>query len=159
MVCFAEAIIKELAKHTNRPVTLLEPIATDAAIAAEEIAKRVRDSAADAIVVAWGEPTITVPEDHGEGGRAQQLALVLAKHLGGIERSALAIGSDGSDGPPPRDRPTPAGAFVDGATWDRIVGAEAALARCDAGSVLASIGALVITGSTGINHADVVIVG
>jgi hydroxypyruvate reductase len=159
MACFAEAVITELAKHTNRPVTLLEPIATDAASAAEVIAKRVRGGADDAIVVAWGEPTVTLPTDHGEGGRAQQLALMLAKQLRGTERSALAIGSDGNDGPPPRDRPTPAGAFVDGATWDRIPGAEAALARCDAGSVLASIGALVVTGSTGINHADVVIVG
>jgi glycerate 2-kinase len=159
MARFAEAIVDELAKHTNRRVILLDPIATDAATAAEAIAKRVRESGDDAIVVAWGEPTVALPADHGEGGRAQQLALLLARALRGSDRCALAIGSDGSDGPPHRDRPTPAGAFVDGATWDRIGDAEAALARCDAGSVLASIGALIVTGPTGINHADVVIVG
>ena len=34
-----------------------------------------------------------------------------------------------------------------------------AITRCDAGTVLAGIDALVVTGPTGINHADVAIVG
>ncbi|HEY5938304.1 MAG TPA: MOFRL family protein, partial [Kofleriaceae bacterium] len=67
----------------------------------------------------------------------------------------------GSDGPAPAGWPTPAGAFVDGTTWDRIGedAAELAIVRCDAGTVLAAIDALVVTGPTGINHADVAIVG
>ncbi|MBA3819661.1 MAG: hypothetical protein H0X17_12265, partial [Deltaproteobacteria bacterium] len=40
-----------------------------------------------------------------------------------------------------------------------IIDADAALARCDAGTALAAIGALVVTGPTGVNHADVVILG
>jgi hydroxypyruvate reductase len=109
----------------------------------------------------WGEPTLTVPDDHGEGGRAQQLALELARRLRGSDQSAFVVGSDGIDGPPPKGRPAPAGAYVDGTTWDAIGDAAAtrALERRDAGTVLAAVGALVITGSTGINHADVCIVG
>jgi hydroxypyruvate reductase len=109
----------------------------------------------------WGEPTLVVPRDHGEGGRAQQLALDLARQLRGTDQSAFVIGSDGIDGPPPAHRPSPAGAYIDGATWDAIGDAAAtrALERRDAGTVLAAAGALVITGPTGINHADLAVVG
>jgi glycerate-2-kinase len=109
----------------------------------------------------WGEPTLTVPADHGEGGRAQQLALEMARRLRGTDRSAFVVGSDGIDGPPPQGRPAPAGAYVDGTTWDAIGDAAAtrALERRDAGHALAAVGALVITGPTGINHADVAVVG
>jgi glycerate 2-kinase len=135
----------------------LDPIRDRVDAVADRLAR------ATGLVIAWGEPVLRVPEDHGEGGRAQQLALELAKRLRGIDRSALVIGSDGIDGPPPRDRPAPAGAFVDGTTWDAIrargLDPDAALARCDAGTALDAVGALVVTGPTGINHADLVIVG
>jgi len=109
----------------------------------------------------WGEPTLAIPADHGEGGRAQQLALEMARKLRGTADSAFVAGSDGIDGPPPAGRPAPAGAYVDGTTWDAIGDAAAtrALERRDAGSVLAAVGALVITGPTGINHADLAVVG
>jgi hydroxypyruvate reductase len=120
-------------------------------------------SAGEGVVVAWGEPTLRLPSPHGVGGRAQQLALVLARGLRGTPRSALVVGTDGIDGPPPPGRPSPAGAWVDGATWDAIAAAgldpAAALAACDAGTALAAVGALVITGPSGINHADLVILG
>ncbi|MGH2899112.1 MAG: MOFRL family protein, partial [Solirubrobacteraceae bacterium] len=65
--------------------------------------------------------------------------------------------------PPPPGRPSPAGAWVDGATWEAIAAAgldpTAALAACDAGTALAAVGALVVTGPSGINHADLVILG
>jgi hydroxypyruvate reductase len=114
--------------------------------------------------IAWGEPTIALPADRGEGGRAQQLALVLAGELrGDWPVSAFIAGSDGIDGPAPAHRPAPAGAFVDETTWDRIAEAgidpEHALARCDAGPALDAIGALVVTGPTGINHGDVMLLG
>ena len=113
-------------------------------------------------LVAWGEPTVRLPAAHGEGGRAQQLALALAAQLRGGARAALVIGSDGVDGPAPHERPTPAGAFVDGTTWDAIEAAgidpAAALARCDAGPALAAVGALVVIGPTGENHADLVLI-
>jgi hydroxypyruvate reductase len=115
------------------------------------------------LIVAWGEPTLALPPIPGEGGRAQQLALDLARHLRGSHRSALVIGSDGADGPQPRARPTPAGAFVDGRTWDAIghagIDPHIALARCDAGTALSAVGALVVTGPTGVNHADLILIG
>ncbi len=120
-------------------------------------------AATTGLVIAWGEPVLHVPEDHGEGGRAQQLALELANRLRGTDRSALVVGSDGVDGPAPRTRLAPAGAFVDGTTWDAIrargLDPDAALARCDAGTVLDAVGALVVTGPTGVNHADLIMVG
>ena len=110
-----------------------------------------------------GRADLKLPAVPGEGGRAQQLALELARLLAGTERCAFVAGSDGVDGPAPKDRPTPAGAFVDGATWASITAAgidpAGALERCDGGTALAAIGALVVTGPTGINHADLVILG
>lgn len=111
----------------------------------------------------WGEPTLRVPDVHGEGGRMQHLALLLAQRLRGTADAAFCIGSDGVDGPPPANRPAPAGAYVDGTTWAAIEAAGLdpadALNRRDAGTALASVGALVVTGPTGINHADLVLIG
>jgi hydroxypyruvate reductase len=134
----------------------------DAGIAFERTVATSSDDPVGALV-AWGEPVLTLPAEHGEGGRAQQLALELAKRLRGTDRVALVVGTDGADGPAPANRPTPAGAYVDGTTWDAIVAAgvdpQAALDRRDAGSALAAVNALVVTGPTGINHADLVVLG
>jgi hydroxypyruvate reductase len=77
--------------------------------------------------------------------------------------NAFVIGSDGIDGPAPHGRPAPAGAFIGEGTWQQIVDAgidpDAALARCDAGPALDAAGALVVTGPTGINHGDIMLVG
>jgi glycerate 2-kinase len=128
-----------------------------------ELAGKLAKRAETGLVVGYGEPTLAIPAEHGEGGRAQQLALELARHFRGTAHAALVAGTDGKDGPAPRARPSPAGAFVDSTTWDRIVATgrdpEAALARRDAGTVLDAIDALIVTGPTGINHADLVIVG
>ncbi len=114
-------------------------------------------------VVGWGEPSVRLPADRGTGGRAQQLALALAKALRTHPGYAFVAASDGMDGPAPADRPAPAGAYVTATTWDAILGAgldpEAALARCDAGPALAAVGALIVTGPTGINHGDIVVIG
>lgn len=154
MACFGAEVVEALAARSIEARRLVDPIADDVA----EVAERL--PAESGVVVAWGEPTVRVPEPHGSGGRAQQLALELARRLRGTQRSAFVAGSDGVDGPSPRGA---AGAYVDGATWDAIVHAgldpEDALRRCDAGTVLDAAGALVVTGPTGINHADVVILG
>ena len=157
MTAFADAAIAALASRGVSARRIDPPIAGDTHGVAVELEAR------SGLVVAWGEPTLSVPADHGEGGRAQQLALELARLLRGTHRIALSIGSDGADGPAPVHRPTPAGAFVDGSTWDAMIAAghdpEAALARRDAGAVLAAVDALVVTGPTGINHADLVLLG
>jgi hydroxypyruvate reductase len=109
-------------------------------------------------LVAWGEPIVKLPENHGTGGRAQQLALCLARDLAGSDKAAFVVGSDGIDGPT-----RAAGAFVTGETWDAIgragIDREHALAACDATPALAEVDALVFTGPTGINHADVIVIG
>ena len=154
---FSTAAVSALAKRSLWASRSSAPLAGDVERCAAQVL------AEPGIVVAWGEPTVAVPGDHGEGGRAQHLALLLARGLRGGDRAALVIGSDGIDGPPPAGRPTPAGAFVDGTTWDAIVAAgidpERALERRDAGTALAAVRALVVTGPTGINHADLVLLG
>lgn len=154
---FADAVVHALAARGMVARRHDPPISADVSEVAAELA------ALPGLVVAWGEPTLSVPADHGEGGRAQQLALELAQRLRGTRRVAFVVGSDGSDGPRPAARATPAGAFVDGTTWDAVIAAgvdpAAALARRDAGPALASVDALVITGPTGINHADLVLLG
>jgi len=159
MASAAYAAVQALAARGVAATLLEAPIAGDV-----EAVGRMLAAQGDAVsFVAWGEPTLRLPTDHGTGGRAQQLALVLARWLRGTARGALVVGTDGIDGPPPAGRPAPAGAWVDGTTWDAITAAgrdpAAALATCDAGPALAAVGALVVTGPSGINHADLVIIG
>jgi glycerate 2-kinase len=159
MASAAHAAVRALAAHGLTAHLIEAPVAGDVA----EVADLLASHAGEAPVVAWGEPTVRVPPAHGIGGRAQQLALLLAGKLRGSSRGAFVVGTDGVDGPPPSDRPSPAGAWVDGRTWGAIVSAGidpvAALATCDAGTALSTIGALVVTGPTGINHADLLILG
>jgi hydroxypyruvate reductase len=105
------------------------------------------------LLVLAGEPTVRLPDEPGVGGRAQQLALLVARALAGRDGWAfLAAGSDGLDGTGPA-----AGAIVDGATWASIADGDGALARCDAGAALARVGATIVTGPTGVNHADLML--
>ncbi len=128
-----------------------------------ELAARLAARAHEGAFVAFGEPTIRLPQDHGVGGRAQQLALELARQFRDTSLSAFVAGTDGKDGPATEGRPSPAGAYVDGSTWQRLadlgIDGDVALARCDAGTALYAIDSLFISGPTGINHADLVIVG
>jgi glycerate 2-kinase len=155
---FAIAFGDSLRRTNTRFETLWDPLAASI----ERCLATLRETYTDLPVIAWGEPTIALPVDHGEGGRAQQLALELAREIRGSRRLAFVIGSDGMDGPAPRGRSAPAGAYVDGTTWDAIVSAggdpRRALERCDAGTALAAVDALVVTGATGINHGDLVLV-
>src|SRR5262249_46281746 len=124
MRAFADEVARHLGIERDA-----EPMIADVAIVADRMA-RIRP------VVMWGEPTVRVPADHGEGGRAQQLALELAKRVPARMCNAFVVASDGCDGPPPRDRPAPAGAFVTSTTWREITRAgidpQRALDRCDA---------------------------
>ncbi len=104
-----------------------------------------------------GETTVTV-RGGGRGGRAQELALAAAIALAGDERVALlAAGTDGSDGPTPA-----AGAYADGGTLARGAAAGldagAALAENDAYGFFAREGGAFVTGPTGTNVMDLVLV-
>ena len=111
-------------------------------------------------IIEGGEATVTVPADHGKGGRNQQTVLAA---IDAVRRSDAAwpddmllasIGTDGEDGPTDA-----AGAVADADVVAAIAAAKLdvprALARCDAHSLLAAAGGLVITGPTGTNVADV----
>ena len=102
-------------------------------------------------LVSGGETVVTVRGD-GRGGRSQELAL--AALVFGIGGTFLAAGTDGIDG-----MASAAGAVIDDALRVRVDPAAAlrALDRNDAGTYLESLDALVVTGPTGTNVADLAI--
>lgn len=113
--------------------------------------------AAPLALLLGGETTVTV-HGRGRGGRNQELALALAIELEGVDGVlAASLGTDGTDGPTDA-----AGAFADGGTVARghAAGLEArdALRRNDAHSFLRAAGDLIVTGPTGTNVNDVVLI-
>jgi hydroxypyruvate reductase len=106
----------------------------------------------------WGgESIVRLPSHPGRGGRNQHLALAACRLLADYpELSLLAAGTDGTDGPT-----AAAGGLVDADTCGRLAlagfDADDCLARADSGTALAAVGALVSTGPTGTNVADLVI--
>lgn len=83
-----------------------------------------REGSGPALLVATGEPTVAV-HGPGRGGRAQHLALLMARALAGLDATFLAAGTDGRDGPTAH-----AGAIVDGTTA-ALDGFDDAIARFD----------------------------
>lgn len=110
-------------------------------------------------VYIWSaETTVTLPPQPGQGGRCQSLALAAAIAMQGKTNMLLfAVGTDGNDGPG-----NIAGALVDGNTVQRGeqvgLNAQQALQAADAGTFLAASQDLVVTGPTGTNVMDLVIV-
>ena len=106
----------------------------------------------------WGgESTVRLPPQPGEGGRNQHLALAAAKLLADYpDLLLLAAGTDGTDGPTDA-----AGGLVDADTCARLglagLDPDECLSRADSGTALAAADALVSTGPTGTNVADLVI--
>ncbi len=106
------------------------------------------------IYIASSETTVHLPENPGQGGRCQSLALAAACELAGrTDVFFLAAGTDGTDGPGKY-----AGAIVDGNTTTASdFEAKEYLKKADAGSFLASNGELIETGPTGTNVMDILI--
>ncbi len=108
----------------------------------------------------WGgETAVRLAGARGTGGRSQELALAASEALagaGGGRVTLLAAGTDGRDGPTDA-----AGAVVGGPSWTAIAAAgldpALHLARHDAYPALEAIGALIRTGPTGTNVADLAI--
>ena len=115
-----------------------------------------------ACLVLGGETTVTV-RGHGMGGRNQELVLAAAIALDGyplpegIEVAIVSLATDGTDGPTGA-----AGGIVmaDTVRRGRALGldARAALAENDSYRYLGAMGDLVITGPTGTNVNDLVLV-
>jgi glycerate-2-kinase len=106
----------------------------------------------------WGgETTVTLGPEPGEGGRSQELALALGEDLAASNRiGALCAGTDGTDGPGEA-----AGGWVDGTTVERSrrlgYPVPRALDRHDSGGLLARLGDQIVTGPTGTNVMDLVV--
>ncbi len=94
-----------------------------------------------------------LPDNPGQGGRNQSLALAISEHLLGKNSITLLVaGTDGSDGPT-----TAAGGLVDGNTFEHVEAARDALRRADAGRYLAEQDSLFVTGPTNTNVMDLAI--
>jgi len=110
------------------------------------------------VALLWGgETTVTLGSEPGEGGRNQELALAMAADLEDVEGvGALCAGTDGTDGPTDA-----AGAWVDGATRPRALGAgrdpRDVLAAHDSGSLFRHLDDRLVTGPTGTNVMDLVV--
>jgi len=108
------------------------------------------------VVLAGGETTVTVI-GHGKGGRNQELALSAALRIDGLEGVVIAsIGTDGVDGPTDA-----AGALVDGSTLKRArekgMNPLDYLDNNDSYSFFMNLNDLIMTGPTGTNIGDLII--
>jgi glycerate 2-kinase len=106
--------------------------------------------------IAGGETTVTI-KGNGSGGRNQELALAAVEGLAGVEGAALiTFATDGEDGQSPA-----AGAIVTGTTLQEAHAREMDpadyLARNDSYTFFAGINAAIVTGSTGTNVNDLVL--
>ncbi len=126
---------------------------------ARDVANRIISEAPHdrGVAIYAGETTVTVAGS-GRGGRNQELALAAGIALAGIDDLVVAsVGTDGRDGPTDA-----AGGFGDGDTITRAsaagLDAAACLADNDSYRVLEATGDLVVTGPTGTNVGDLVIV-
>jgi len=131
----------------DRAVLLDEQIECDVADAARFLAAKVRDLGDGQILVAGGEPTVTV-RGAGKGGRCSELAVRFAMASEGEAVFASSDGVDGNSGAagiylPPRARPE-AGA-------PRFV---AALARSDSFPLATQVGEPIMIAPTGNNLRD-----
>lgn len=144
-----------------------------ASVVGDDLEGEAREVAGEVAALAWGthseggrapaafllggESTVTV-RGPGRGGRNQELALAAALEIEGEPRVVVAaLGTDGVDGPTDA-----AGGMVDGETVARGraagLDAHAALERNDAYPFLRAAGDLIVTGPTGTNVNDVVLV-
>ncbi len=160
----AEAALAEAARRGYRTLlltTLLTGEAREAGRVLAALGLEARRSGhplpAPACLLAAGETTVTV-RGSGKGGRNQELALGAAQALAGSAGLLVAsIGTDGVDGPTEA-----AGALADGETLARAarigLDAGAALADNDAYPFFEALGDLIVTGPTGTNVMDLVLI-
>jgi glycerate-2-kinase len=106
-----------------------------------------------------GEPTVAIPVGarEADGGRAQHLALDVARAISGLPAAVLAAGSDGRDGPTQQ-----AGAVVSGETapfagWNGVDLGEA-LSSWRSGPACVRLGAAIPSFPTGTHLGDLVLV-
>lgn len=121
---------------------------------ADEIRTAGRPIEPPCVVVSGGETTVTVSDDAGRGGPNQEFALAFALETADTpDVVALALGTDGTDGPTEL-----AGGLVDGTTVPRLRDAAvdpwAHLHRHDSSAALEAVDDAIETGPTGTNVMD-----
>ena len=151
-----EAVVAQ-AGQQGVPVELMrEPLAGDVHAMADRVVNHMQTASTG--LYAWGgETTVRLPDNPGQGGRNQQLALAVAIALADDETVVLlAAGTDGQDG-----SSDAAGAVIDAQTLrrgkDEGLDAQHCLQRAAAGEFLQASGDLLQTGPTGTNVMDIVI--
>jgi len=158
----AAAAVRARAKGF-RPVVLGEVLRGEARVAGQRLAALGCGTASgDPVCYVAGGETVVALQGDGKGGRNQELALAAAVALDAqsSEEAArvglLALGTDGTDGPTDA-----AGAYADAGTVRRGreagVDALAALSRNDAYPFFQREGGLLVTGPTGTNVMDLVL--
>jgi glycerate-2-kinase len=117
-----------------------------------------RPAAPPVCLLAGGETTVTVRGD-GQGGRNQELAVAAAFSLAGFPVPAVvaSLATDGIDG-----ASDAAGGIADDTSVARanalgLAPAAAFLAASDTRNYLGPLGDLIVTGATGTNVVDVVV--
>ena len=155
--------LKHSAQHLNIPVTTLNfPLVGEARLAAQTLANWAKAWFASAttgqriLLICGGETTVTI-QGTGKGGRNQELALAFAiiaeKEDLPPTWLLLAAGTDGRDGPTDA-----AGGIVTSDTLGRIrqhnLDPQTLLDDNDSYHALKASDALLITGATGTNVAD-----
>ena len=108
-------------------------------------------------VIAGGETTVKI-KGTGLGGRNQEIALTAAKGIAGMKETLIfSLGSDGTDGPTDA-----AGGMVDGETLEKLKGMgldlDEILNNNDSYHGLKAVDGLIMTGATGTNVNDVMVV-
>lgn len=157
----AQRAAKEQGLHTLLLSTYVEGEAREVARVLAAIAKEIVASATPlappACVIAGGETTVTV-RGQGKGGRNQEMALMAALQLDGLDDAAIVcLATDGTDGPTDAS-----GAIADGTTLRRAralnLDARAFLERNDSYYYFEALGDLLMTGPTNTNVNDLLFV-
>lgn len=108
--------------------------------------------------VIMGGETVVHLHGHGKGGRNQELALAAAKGIDGLENTlVLSVGSDGTDGPTDAAGGMVTGGFA-ATCYEMGIDLDAHLNDNNSYHVLKAAGGLVVTGPTGTNVNDLMMV-
>jgi hydroxypyruvate reductase len=150
VLCDMRAPAEQAARLSSRP-SRIGPLVHGPV---EEVAREyARAADRPGLFAASGEPELSVPANAPPGGRAQHLALLMARALRGKSAAFLAAGTDGRDGPT-----AAAGAAIDGSTWDeaerRGLRPAEALARFDAAACLSTLGTTIAAFRSGAHAGD-----
>ncbi len=156
----AKAKSEQLGYNTHLFPSKIEGESREEAISFVSTSNRIAEIESNELPLAFiagGETVVTLERDLKGGGPNQEFALSAALEIAGCEGVVLgAIGTDGTDGPTGAS-----GGLVDGLTSDRAssmgLDPDNYLQKHLSGSLLEEAGDLVITGPTGTNVNDLIL--